>query len=73
MFFVAQLIGIFVASSYSPQTIEVINPITGELETQKVYDNLPQPFQPPDDITPVSAGTSILIALVIAFLLGRVV
>jgi len=70
MFFVAQLIGIFVANAYLPETVQVvINETTGEIENKTVYTNIPKPFQPPDDITPVNAGTSIIIALIIAVIL----
>lgn len=64
MFLVAQLIGIFVANAYLPE--RVIDPETGN-ETQ-VY-NLPYGLDPPEDIAPIQAGTSILIALFIAVIL----
>lgn len=65
MFIIAQLIGIFVASVYAPKITTVINETTGESETLKVYD-LPYGFNPPEDVSPASATTSIIIALVIA-------
>jgi len=68
MFFIAQLIGIFVASQYLPQTIEVFNNKTGTFETQDVYQ-LPYGVAPPEDTTPTSSIISILIALVVAVFL----
>ncbi|OIO81731.1 hypothetical protein AUJ84_00395 [Candidatus Pacearchaeota archaeon CG1_02_32_132] len=65
MFFIAQLIGIFVASAYLPQVSTVTNQTTGESEIVKDY-NLPYGFNPPQEISPVSATTSIIIALIIA-------
>lgn len=60
MFFVAQLIGIFVANAYAPQEI----PGTGQ-----VTHNLPYGLEPPENITPGNSIISIIIALVIAVFL----
>ena len=68
MFLVAQLIGIFVANVYLPETVQVVNETTGELINQTQY-NLPYGLDPPKDIEPVQAGTSILIALLIAVII----
>ena len=65
MFFIAQLIGIFVAGVYTPEKVQIINKTTGETQLINQY-NLPYGFNPPEDITPISATTSILIALAIA-------
>ncbi len=65
MFFIAQLIGIFVANAYTPETFSFLNETTGEIEEIQEY-NLPYGFNPPSDISPVSATTSIIIALIIA-------
>lgn len=66
MFLIAQLVGIFVASVYAPETISVINQTSGEIIEKTEYLNLPVIFQPPKEITPTSATTSIMIALFIA-------
>jgi len=68
MFFVAQLIGIFVASVYLPQTIQIIDEETGEIIEIEQY-NLPYGLDPPEEIGPAQAGTSIIIALTIAVIL----
>jgi len=64
MFFVAQIIGIFVAQAYLP-TITT-NPDTGE--EVKEYD-LPYGLDPPKDVTPGQSAVSIIIAMVIAVVL----
>jgi presenilin-like A22 family membrane protease len=63
MFFVAQLIGIFVAHAYLPQKV-----VDESGEFHEVY-NLPYGLDPPEDVSPVDATTSILIALAIAVLI----
>jgi presenilin-like A22 family membrane protease len=65
MFIVAQLIGIFVANVYLPETKLVVNETTGEIIEIEQY-NLPYGLDPPEEIEPVQAGTSIIIALAIA-------
>lgn len=65
LFFVAQLIGIFVAHQYLPETVQVVNQSTGELTNQTVY-NLPYGLDPPTDIRPQESIISIVIALIIA-------
>ncbi len=63
MFFITQLIGLFVANTLLV-TETTINQETGETLTS--YPNLPDAFEPPRGITPVNATTSIIIALIIA-------
>lgn len=65
LFFVAQLIGIFVAHQYLPEVTQVINQSTGEVTNQTVY-NLPYGLDPPTDIKPQESILSIIIALIIA-------
>jgi len=65
MFFIAQLIGIFVANAYAPETIIVFNETTGENQTIEDY-SLPYGFDPPEGVSPISATTSIIIALAVA-------
>lgn len=60
MFFIAQMIGIFVASSYAPVQIEGTNQTT---------HNIPYGLEPPADVTPGISVVSIMIALVIAVFL----
>ncbi|NCO11798.1 hypothetical protein CO038_03515 [Candidatus Pacearchaeota archaeon CG_4_9_14_0_2_um_filter_39_13] len=66
MFLIAQLIGIFVANAYAPEITSVINETTGEVTTVEEYPSLPGLFQPPSDVSPASATTSIVIALIVA-------
>jgi len=68
MFFIAQLIGIFVANAYAPEIVQYTNQTTGLVETEKVY-NLPYGFNPPEGTTPGTTVISILIAIAIAVLL----
>lgn len=68
MFFIAQLVGIYVASVYSPQVVSIINETTGETINVTQY-NLPYGVSPPQDVSPTSAATSIIIALFIAVVL----
>ncbi len=68
MFFVAQLIGIFVANAYSPEVKQVVNETTGEVTNITQYD-LPYGLEPPQDVTPQTSIFSILIALFIAVVL----
>ncbi len=65
LFFVAQLIGIFVAHQYLPEITQVINQSTGEVTNETVY-NLPYGLDPPTDIKPQESILSIIIALIIA-------
>lgn len=65
MFFIAQLLGIFVANAYAPEISTVVNETTGESEIVKNY-SIPYGFNPPQDVSPISATTSIIIALVVA-------
>ncbi len=69
MFFIAQIIGIFVANAYMPETIEVvINQTTGETINKTEY-NLPYGLDPPDNIKPETSLFSIISALFIAIVL----
>jgi presenilin-like A22 family membrane protease len=65
MFVIAQLIGIFVNHAYAPTVITTYNTTTNSYENHTDY-NFPQGFEPPEDVKPVSALTSIIIALVVA-------
>lgn len=64
MFFVAQLIGIFVASAYAPKNLEVIDE-EGIAQNLTVYE-LPYGMGPPSGIEPTISLFSIMIALFIA-------
>lgn len=64
MFFIAQIIGIFVAQAYLP-TVQ-IDPETGE--EIEVYD-LPYGLDPPEDISPGASVVSIMVAIIIAVIL----
>ncbi len=68
LFFVAQLIGIYVAHAYLPEVHEIVNQSTGEKTNETVY-NLPYGLDPPKDIKPQESVISIVIALCIAVLL----
>jgi presenilin-like A22 family membrane protease len=65
MFVIAQCIGIFVNHAYAPTVITTYNTTTNSHENHTDY-NFPQGFEPPEDVKPVSALTSIIIALVVA-------
>ena len=65
MFLVAQIIGLYVAHVYTPESVQVLNQTSGELENKTVYA-IPYGMAPPEDIEPASSVTSILIALAIA-------
>ena len=58
MFFLAQLIGIFVSNAYLPI-----------VDGEEVIYNLPYGFDPPEDLTPQTSVSSILLALMIAIML----
>ncbi len=68
MFFIAQIIGLFVTNVYKPHSFSVLNETTGELMNVSEY-NIPYGFNPPSDISTANATTSIIIALIIAVLL----
>jgi presenilin-like A22 family membrane protease len=68
MFFVAQLIGIYVSSVYQPQITQEYNSTTQQFVNTTSY-NIPYGFEPPQDISPQSSVTSIVLALIIAVLL----
>lgn len=65
MFLVAQFIGLYVTYAYTPEKILVLNETSGQLQTIENY-SLPYGFNPPADVTPTVATTSIFIALIIA-------
>lgn len=64
MFFITQLIGIFVISQYSPQTVQVVDP-EGNIVNETTY-NLPFGMDPPEDVTPKSTLISIVFAIAFA-------
>ena len=68
LFFVAQLIGIYVAGQYLPETIQTVNETTGVVTNSSVY-NLPYGLDPPTNIKPQESIISIVLALCIAVLL----
>ena len=68
MFFVTQLIGLYVANAYLPEIKQVVNQTTGEITNETIY-NLPYGLDPPADIKPQESVISIVIALAIAILL----
>jgi presenilin-like A22 family membrane protease len=68
LFFLAQLIGIYVAHVYLPETQQIVNQTTGEIINKTVY-NLPYGLDPPTDIKPQESIISIVIALFIAVVL----
>ncbi len=65
MFLVTQMIGLYVSNAYKPETIRIIDEKTGETIEKKVH-NLPYGMEPPADIKPASAVTSIIISFCIA-------
>ena len=68
MFVAAQLIGIYVNHVYAPTITTTYNVTTNSSENHTQY-NIPYGFEPPSDIKPASALTSILISLAIAIVL----
>ncbi|HLC54297.1 MAG TPA: presenilin family intramembrane aspartyl protease [Candidatus Nanoarchaeia archaeon] len=68
MFVAAQLIGIYVNYTYTPTVTTTFNKTTNTYENQTNY-NIPYGFEPPSEIKPLSALTSIIFALVIAIAL----
>lgn len=68
MFFVTQMIGLYVSDAYKPEITQSINEQTGEVTEIKTH-NLPYGLEPPADIEPTSAVTSIIIAFCIAVVL----
>ena len=67
MFFVAQLIGLFVVNQYAPEITQVID-AEGKIINITSY-NLPYGLDPPQDIEPASTLVSIAIAIMIAVIL----
>lgn len=68
LFFVAQLVGIYVAHVYQPIVTPLYNETAGTSENVTNY-NLPYGFEPPQGIKPTSALTQIMISLAIAIAL----
>lgn len=68
LFFIAQLIGIYVAKTYLPEVKQVVNKTTGEITNETVY-NLPYGLDPPKDIKPQESVISIIVALCFAVLI----
>ena len=68
MFFLAQLIGIFVASQYQPTITQEVNQTTGQV-TNKTQYNIPFGLAPPEEIDPGTSVISFIIALFFAVLL----
>jgi|SRR3989344_4027509 len=64
MFFLAQLIGIWVVNSYSPE-IKQVTDENGTVTNVTSY-NLPYGMEPPQDINPKASLISIIIAIAIA-------
>ena len=65
LFFIAQMVGIYVANTYLPEVKQVVDETTGEVTNQTVY-NLPYGLDPPDNIKPQESVLSIIIALFVA-------
>ena len=65
LFFIAQLIGIYVANVYLPEIHQIYNETTGETINKTVYD-LPYGLDPPEDIKPQESIISIVVALCFA-------
>jgi len=68
MFFVAQLVGLFVAQVYLPVERQVVDVDTGEVSTVSEYQ-LPYGLEPPQNVSPGVSVLSIMVSLVIAVLL----
>jgi len=65
LFFVAQVIGIYVSNVYLPEVKQTINESTGEIINETIY-NLPYGLDPPTDISPRDSIWLIVTALIIA-------
>lgn len=65
MFVVAQLIGLYVAQVYTPQTVTIYNQTSGMLQNTSIY-TIPYGLAPPSDVEPASSVVSIIIALIVA-------
>ena len=68
MFFIAQLIGIYVANFYTPDEAPGKSGDPTAILNRSDY-KLPEPFTPPEDIEPKTSVVSILVALAIAVIL----
>jgi len=64
MFFVTQLIGLYVVNQYAPVTIQAQDQDGNLINITK--HNLPEPFEPPQDTDPKSILISIVFAIIIA-------
>ncbi len=76
MFFITQLIGLFIVNSYSPYQSTILNSTTGQLENVTITPQLPYGMQPPSGLSTQVSLTSILISFFIAisliFILMRI-
>jgi len=68
MFFISQLIGIYVANAYSPEIVQQVNSQTGISENITVHD-IPYGLEPPQNVKPENTIWQIIIALAIAIIL----
>ncbi len=68
MFFVAQLIGLYVAEHYSPDKITVYNEQNQTYYNKTTY-NVPYGLEPPEDIKPKDSIISIIIAIIFAVII----
>ncbi len=70
MFFLAQVIGLYVSHAYHPTTVQVLNETSNTFYNKTAY-NLPYGgiFNPPENINPQDAVGSIIVALIFAVLL----
>lgn len=64
MFFIAQLIGLFIINAYSPTTEQVLDE-NGNVINVTSY-NLPYGLEPPQDLSPKASLISIIISIIIA-------
>ncbi len=75
MFFITQLIGLFVVKSYSPQQFSIYNETTGQYENVTVKKDLPLGLEPPEtepEISLISIIISMIIAIVLILLLMKI-
>ncbi len=68
MFFIAQMIGLYVTNAYLPEINQIVNETTGEITNETIY-NLPYGLDPPADIKPQESVISIVISLAVAVVL----
>ena len=68
MFFTAQIIGLYVAHAYTPETLSILNQSSGNYQNETNYF-LPSALVPPPETTPQTSVTSLLISLVLAVII----